>query len=259
MSKIYRELETQNKLVAEMLRIQLADTPLAFQVTHTDGTNRKLYCFVYQGELAFHKRGNKGRGEYISRYYHITEKVISAFTIVPRPTKIENMVTDAKKFQKAFVTRCHPNLWSNLQKGYESIDFDNFLKFEKDIEIEPNGYNDNLYRLWLDFTKDITIVVNNRYKTTTIKSNAPRPRARNNYSHNGVSYYTQCVDNIKKHLDNKEDFRYSWRANYDVTVEGKTGSDGIYRAWLSLEYYGCGNGHYYLLINENSAVFSDSD
>ena len=89
------------------------------------------------------------------------------------------------------------------------------------------------------------------YKTTTIKSNKPKV--------GGYDAYAECIKNIKSHLDNKEDFVYRWQSGYDVTVEGRVFDDGSYKAWLSLEYRNCGNGHYYLLINDNNAIFAEDD
>ena len=45
----------------------------------------------------------------------------------------------------------------------------------------------------------------------------------------------------------------------DYSVETKLGKDGVFRAWFSSEYKGCGNGDYYLLINPTQAIFVEKD
>lgn len=54
-----------------------------------------------------------------------------------------------------------------------------------------------------------------------------------------------------------------WRrfkfAGYEASIETKLYENGMFKAWLSLEYAGCANGHYYILINENEFIGIDTD
>lgn len=45
----------------------------------------------------------------------------------------------------------------------------------------------------------------------------------------------------------------------DYTVETKMCKDGVFRAWYSSEYSGCGNGDYYILLNPTQAFFAETD
>lgn len=47
--------------------------------------------------------------------------------------------------------------------------------------------------------------------------------------------------------------------NYDYTFELRKDEDGLRRAWYSQEYKGCGNGHYYVALSENTALFVEND
>jgi hypothetical protein len=47
--------------------------------------------------------------------------------------------------------------------------------------------------------------------------------------------------------------------DYDYSFEYRTGEDGLKRAWYSMEYRGCGNGHYYLALSERLALFAEND
>ena len=46
---------------------------------------------------------------------------------------------------------------------------------------------------------------------------------------------------------------------YDMSVSTKTYENGDKWGWLSMEYKDCGNGHYYLLINDNDFIYTDKD
>lgn len=48
-------------------------------------------------------------------------------------------------------------------------------------------------------------------------------------------------------------------AKRDYTVETKMCEDGVFRAWYSSEYSGCGNGDYYILLNPTQAFFAETD
>jgi len=68
------------------------------------------------------------------------------------------------------------------------------------------------------------------------------------------------LETIRKGFEEKKSFRV-WKngSKRDYSAEGKLGDDGIYRAWFSSEYSGCGNGDYYLLLNPTCAVFMETD
>lgn len=57
----------------------------------------------------------------------------------------------------------------------------------------------------------------------------------------------------------REEFRHRWRGSYDYSVSGEVGKDGIMRAWYSAEFKDCGNGHYYLMLDERHAIHAEDD
>ena len=57
-------------------------------------------------------------------------------------------------------------------------------------------------------------------------------------------------------LQEKRKYSMRWTVSYDNSVEYNP--DGN-RAWYSEEYRGCGNGHYYLLLDEKHAAFREDD
>jgi len=54
--------------------------------------------------------------------------------------------------------------------------------------------------------------------------------------------------------------RWAKFAGYDITIETDLNiATGDFRGFLSLEYAGCGNGYYYLLINDENFIGYDVD
>lgn len=59
----------------------------------------------------------------------------------------------------------------------------------------------------------------------------------------------------------REDRSYShfWRGSYDYRISVEKQNDGKKRAWYSAEFKNCGNGHYYLMIDESHAFHCEDD
>jgi hypothetical protein len=218
------------------------------------GEKQPLRLFVStQNRLCYMAKGKRRSGYPIE---NIAKNIMSVKTKDKTElTAQEKYFDNLKKFKKIYTEKLHKNLWADLRDGYNRLDIADFEKFVNQSECEKNSSYD-FYKLLLEYSEIHKLYINteNKYKTTTIQSNAPKNKRGFDYSH--FQYYLGCIG---KHLENKEDFRYAWESNYDVSVSGKLCDDGIYRAWLSLEFRGCGNGHYYLLINENQAVFAEDD
>lgn len=65
-------------------------------------------------------------------------------------------------------------------------------------------------------------------------------------------------EEVQKAIDEKKNYHRRWTNGYDNDLE--IVFDGEYpRGWLSLEYRGCGNGHYYLLFDATHAIFYEND
>ena len=61
---------------------------------------------------------------------------------------------------------------------------------------------------------------------------------------------------IKKALQEKRKYITRARTSYDVTFEYDPEKN---KAWYMEEYKDCGNGHYYLALDANSAIFYEDD
>ena len=69
------------------------------------------------------------------------------------------------------------------------------------------------------------------------------------------------VESIRQAIKNKTKYssgRYDFRG-YEASVSIEIKEDGTMWGYLSLEFKGCGNGHYYLLINDETFIYYDKD
>lgn len=61
---------------------------------------------------------------------------------------------------------------------------------------------------------------------------------------------------MQQAIENKTKYTHYWRKGYDNSAEYNPECN---RAWYSEEYRGCGNGHYYLMIDYTHAIFAEDD
>lgn len=107
----------------------------------------------------------------------------------------------------------------------------------------PNLWQNLKDEILADPTKMETRYYNN-YATTNIKNKFP----------------AFVIEELRKAIEEQKD--YSWKQygeKRDLSVSTKMGEDGVFRAWFSSEYSGCGNGSYYILINPTTAALREDD
>lgn len=62
---------------------------------------------------------------------------------------------------------------------------------------------------------------------------------------------------IQKHIEERTECSFFARTSYDVSFH--YAPDKKNAAWYSEEYKGCGNGHYYIALDHNTAWFMEND
>lgn len=68
------------------------------------------------------------------------------------------------------------------------------------------------------------------------------------------------LDQLVEAFNNKKAYSYRMSGEKrDLSVETAIGEDGVFRAWFSSEYAGCGNGDYWLLANPTTAILRETD
>lgn len=66
----------------------------------------------------------------------------------------------------------------------------------------------------------------------------------------------ECFKRIKNSMENKTDCKFSSYNGYDVSFEYNAKRN---KAWYALEYRNCGNGHYFIALNDTHALFVEDD
>jgi hypothetical protein len=63
---------------------------------------------------------------------------------------------------------------------------------------------------------------------------------------------------LAENIANKVNMSHRWVNGYDNSYEVRFDSD-YPRGWYSEEFRGCGNGHYYFLLDNCHAIFGEDD
>ncbi len=227
---------------------------ISIQVTHDDGSKKIYRFFRSNGNLCVFKHQSRTQGYQLTfQFCHTWRSVHVYHRSKLDETYLHWFIKNLRKSKKVFTVEVHPNLWQDMQAIYARLDIEGFEQFVRDLDINENSRADTMeaFKQYAD-TCGIEGVLYGHYKRSTIQGNAPFQ-----YSNRGT--YDECIKNISGHIERKEDFSYYWYGRYDSSVQGSTSEDGIYRAWLSHEYRNKGNGHYYALINDNSAILLEDD
>lgn len=226
-------------------------------LTSPDG-KQETYRFAQgavTGGLVRIKKGARRKG------FYVLDNALDGLSvkIVKEPEKEECTVAekyagDIRKWAAYVLKNCHPNVWTELQKEAATVTPESlalYIAARNAYPDPPEQFESNddyfAYHKALPTSKQFGGMPEvDVYKTLTIAG----------CQHPNPEYLSNL---LKGHLDRKEEFRYHWYANYDYTISGKVCSDGLYKAWLSQEFKGCGNGHYWLLISDKHAIFAEDD
>lgn len=73
-----------------------------------------------------------------------------------------------------------------------------------------------------------------------------------------VAYAREIIEQVKQGEAGKYKSFY-WYGSYDFHIEVRKNDDGTIYGWYSAEYKGCGNGHYYLLLDAEHALYCEDD
>lgn len=249
-----------------------------FTVILMDGSKQKMRLFVgMTGEPCYFKKGSTTTGYRID-----IDKVQNIIPKQPRPTeeyrmfkrnvaKAASLLRESgywKKIQQKMadmaaltedeyeeVCRLYKS-WDNVYDDCRGMDFkdtqaeqrqrrETFEKFFTDRGLEPA----DIYHFWQLRKKGQIISIpysngNNDKEELLQEANRKLQRVKEGES------------STKEHR-NSETMR--WYGSYDYSIEFHKDEQGEIKAWYSAEYKGCGNGHYYLLLDTTHAIFYEDD
>ena len=179
------------------------------------------------------KEGSKKWGIPLSVKYDMNDE----FTIRYFDDRKDKTYADELELKQKYIQKNrHPNLWQDLADEYNfsQIQLDKFRRETVGLS-HSEAYSK---------AGDYGLPQIETHKTITMTSA-------------GMPEYAQ--KELKKAIEEKRDYRYSWDCGYDCSVSTKMGEDGIYRGWFSQEFRGTGNGHYWLLISPTQAIYAERD
>ena len=212
-------------------------------ITYADGHKRVARLFFSrEGNLCeFNKRSR--------RYGHYFD---STGVVNIEPQKKDDDVTKTRKFLKRVCAYLEKSgLWADILHDFKillSLDDDklNYI-------LKNSSFSDEAYAMARELGMK-TGRVNGGVDcliTTVCKGIVSIP------------YHKYELDNTKElfrnAIANKGEYDHFWRKGYDNRVSCRLGQDGVMRAWFSAEFKDCGNGHYYLAIDESHAIFCEDD
>lgn len=137
------------------------------------------------------------------------------------------IITDEEKYEArkskmmSMLNKMHPNVWDDIKQEIRDKVADGGKTFMRDSDLKPR----NITKL----------------------------------------FSSSVIDAIKYAFENKTPYSYhdykgaTKGSKREYSVEMRVCDDGIFRAWFSSEFVGCGNGDYYILINPTTAIFCETD
>jgi hypothetical protein len=191
--------------------------------------------------LCFMTKTQHRRGSYAT--YFPFASIVDVQVWVPKKL---NEVEYSEKLLRGFrnvAKHVHPNAWPDLQPQGEA-------KYRDELATSPRYQSDMYYKP--------------RYKL--IKELFMRTRKFSRSKSFDRFGYEELVKQLTKAFEDKAEFSWTRLSNStsmnigrDLRISARQDADGVYRAWLSSEYPGCGNGDYYLLISPTRAVYNEKD
>lgn len=219
-----------------------------YHVAKADGTIVRM-AKGRDGTFFEYAKGKKNRGWYISR-----EEAGRRYTLIDTPEKQEE---DRKKtIRRAIKCLKKSGLWPEMVPIFENL---LTVPLEKIRVFKRYGWEYNSR-----FKKDLP--EDKKKEVEAIISEFPFLK-NGDYLSDFIGpfklksmYFGACnkqeKEQIKKHLEEKKDYSGYGYTSYDVSF---TYNAEKKKAWYSEEYRGCGNGHYYIALDENTALWMEDD
>ena len=134
-------------------------------------------------------------------------------------------------------------LWQPMLQGakYLSSLSDDEIKTLKDYQIYNNYNKENNIRFW-NYDCFLSLFSKGAIKTINLHK----------YQKEDI------LRDIRHAITHKINYKHQWQKGYDNSIELSFNNDIAY-GWYSEEYRGCGNGHYYFLLDDVHALFCEDD
>ena len=199
----------------------------------SDNHLENIRLFVYQGKLCKLLPKSRKYGTYIDLPY---DDIISIDI-----QKKDNLKTLRNNIKNGMKYLERSKMWDNFYETFV------YLNSKTDDELRnyiENGIDDLLKDDKFHFGFDMFYGL------------VEKPMRTINYDKYSREFEKECT---RKAIQERKEHYLKWEKGYDNTIHVKLGEDGILRGWYSEEYRGCGNGHYYLMLDEMHVIFCEND
>jgi transposase len=184
-------------------------------------------------------------------YYFYPENVVDIKPVKTEPqSELGRLLKLYKKAKRVWI-KAHPNLWKDYAEGYKNI-----TDQEIELFLFAHAGDSYLYERFKEFLSSKGCETYSLfYGVKVVYLSSLKP------TRGGWDEYEKMMKELKYNLDNKIDCEYHWQGFYDYSlyINFEHSEPGYGRRYLSCEYRGCGNGHYYCLVNEKMAIHVEDD
>lgn len=228
----------------------------AYNVVLKDGSKKKVKMWnngksVTGDVICVIGKGKRNRGHQLTNWYDHYEDWESV-SLVGEKTDDEKFKTFMKRVKKAHTMLEKSGLWSDIKdclNKFIGMDEDYQRQMYSDIVSDSYElfYNQtftggkyewvNCYQMFESFVKE-----------KCFKSISYRSWERQEKNEEVIAA-----------IRDKKEYSNRWHNGYDISLNIMVNEDGYMRGVYSEEYTGCGNGHYYLLLDATHAIFYEDD
>jgi hypothetical protein len=215
-----------------------------FRVSYKDGRTIDTRLFV--GDKTGWVCEFKPRSSTKGHFFPVAD-VVSIVCISAKPTSeltFEEKLKKAVKYyqykRNFFLKHAHRDLWPDLWKQFTEDKTEQLIVTLRN-KWEQSTEKDYLSHSYFDVRHDLDI--------PWFEDNRP------NILDVSKLFYFSSI-NLALAIKAKRDYSARGFGKYDYSVSYQAADNA---AWFSEEYKGCLNGHYYLLISEKVAMFTESD
>lgn len=215
---------------------------VSYRLTYNNGKKEHLRLFISDSGMICYKPKN------IRRYGYIMPQETINSIVSCVPPIVHDNVTIVKRFMNLVIKYLSKSgMWSEIKDDYIKILEQGDEYLARVIEMDFSEQRNYL---------ESTIGVNSFHVDEIIYSAKKGIKHINYHSYEKNNLRSRIIDLLL--LKNNDRFSHRWTKGYDNYVEYRNENGNLY-GWYSEEYIGCGNGHYYLAIDESHAIFVEHD
>ena len=208
-----------------------------FRVKFEDGTTEVMRLFVHTAECVCQYRYKSVKFGYpISVEKWVSIKPINGADV---NTKVKNFMQNVVKYLN------ESGLWVDIKESFEKI-----------LALGDDYLNHVLSLDWSEQRKYMNETIGTTFQLDSIVGSALKGIVSINYPRYSKE---ELRNKVRNAIENNTEFHHRWRKGYDNSVDIRLCEDGKKRGWYSEEYRNCGNGHYYLALDERRAIFCEDD